>query len=64
MAVKKAEFHGRSYDYAVSALTKWFRNLTIEQRAAMFGTLADEWCLQCGKEIEKCRCTNNTQSLP
>lgn len=48
--VLRATFHGRQYDYAVSTLCKYLRNLTQSQRAALFGVIEDSWCVKCGRE--------------
>ncbi len=55
LLVRKLMFHGREYDYAIQTLTKYMRNLRPEQRAALFGALEDEWCIQCGREYRNCQ---------
>jgi hypothetical protein len=55
-AVIRTMFHGREYDEAVSRLALWMRKLTADQRAAFFGVLCDEWCIQCRHEHPHCKC--------
>lgn len=54
--VELATFHGRAYERIVSVLCNQLRRLSHTERSALFGVLADEWCIQCGHEHPHCKC--------
>lgn len=34
----------------LNAVKAWLRYLSSTERAAVFGAIEDEWCIQCGKK--------------
>lgn len=41
---------------ALASIQGYVRKLSPAGRAAIFGALQDEWCSQCGTELNGCTC--------